>query len=144
MAYFLVHSLASWLYLSLTNGKSVRENRTFGTTSTGLLVRLENSGDLWDQGIVRVWITEERADREEDLADGESRGPLGPQDVQADGAVGVNVGVVNSSCEGHFGRLEGVVRGEVNGQEEYPALVGTVGRSHDRGLRGGDDEEARG
>ena len=144
MAYFLVHSLASWLYLSLTNGKSVRENSTLGPDSAGLLVRLENSGDLWDQRIVWVWITEERADREEDLADGEGGGPLGPQDVQADGAVGVNVGVVNSSCEGHFGRLEGVVRGEVNGQEEYPALVGTVGRSHDRGLRGGDDEEARG
>ena len=110
------------------------------TASLHLLVRLENSGDLRDQRIVGVWITEERTDREEDLADGESGGPLGPQDVQADGAVGVNVGVINSSSEGHFGRLEGVVGGEVNGQEEHPALVGTVGRSHDGGLHGGDDQ----
>ena len=32
---------------------------------------------------------------EKDLADGEGRGPLGPQDVQADGAVRVDVRVVD-------------------------------------------------
>ena len=134
MAYFFVHSLASWLYLSLTNGKSVRENSTLGPDSAGLLVRLENSGDFWDQRIVWVWITEERADRQQDLADGESWGPLGPQDVQADGAVGVNVGVINSSSEGHFGRLERVVRWEVDGQEKHSSLIRAVWGSHDGGL----------
>ena len=74
----------------------------------------------------------------------ESRRPLGPENVEADGPVTVDVGVVDPGGECKFWRFEGVVRGEVNGQEEYPALVGTVGRSHDRGLRGGDDEEARG
>ena len=128
---FLGPLLGQLVVLVPADGKHVR-NKTLA--SRHLLVRLENSGDLWDQRIVRVWITEQRADREKDLADGESGGPLGPQDVQADGAVGVNVGVINSSSEGHFGRLEGVVGWEVNGQEEYPALVGTVGRSHDRGL----------
>ena len=131
---FLGPLLRQLVVLVPDNGNSVSETKLLVKLRALLLVRLENSGDLWDQGIVRVWITEERADREEDLADGESRGPLGPQDVQADGAVGVNVGVVNSSCEGHFGRLEGVVGGEVNGQEEYTALVGAVWGSHDSGL----------
>ena len=49
--------------------------------------------------------------------------------------------MVNSSCESHLRRLERVVGGKVNGQEEHPALVGTVGRSHDGGLRGGDDDK---
>ena len=49
--------------------------------------------------------------------------------------------MINSSSEGHFGRLEGVVGRKVNRQEEYPALIGTVGRSHDGGLRGGEDDE---
>ena len=135
---FLGPLLSQLVVLVPTNGKHVRKKTQ---ASLNLLIRLENSGDLGDQGIVRIWITEERADREEDLADGESGRPLGPQDVQADGAVGVYVGVINSSSEGHFGRLEGVVGWEVNGQEEHPALVGTVRRSHDRGLRGGDDED---
>ena len=34
----------------------------------------------------------------------------------------------------HFGWLERVVGGEVNGEKEDPALVGTVRRSHDGGL----------
>ena len=37
-----------------------------------------------------------------DLADGQSRRPLRPQDVQTDGAVGVDVWVVDSSGEGHL------------------------------------------
>ena len=129
---FLGPLLGQLVVLVPVNRKHVRIKTS--ESSRDLLVRLENSGDLWDQRIVRIGITEQRADREKDLADGESGGPLGPQDVQADGAVGVNVGVINSSSEGHFGRLERVVGGKVNGQEEHPALVGTVGRSHDRGL----------
>ena len=49
-----------------------------------IFVGFENASDFRDQGIVRVWITEERADRQENLADGEGWRPLGPQDVQAD------------------------------------------------------------
>ena len=138
---FLGPLLRQLVVLVPDNGNSVSETKLLVELRALLLVRLENSGDLWDQRIVRIGITEQRADREKDLADGESGGPLGPQDVQADGAVGVNVGVVNSSCEGHFRRLEGVVGGEVDGQEENPALVGTVGRSHDRGLNVGDSNE---
>ena len=53
--------------------------------------------------------------------DGERGGPLGPQDVEADGAVAVDVGVVDAGGEGEFRGLEGVVCGEVDVEEERPA-----------------------
>ena len=42
--------------------------------------------------------------------------------------------MVDAGGECDLGRLEGVVGGEVDGEEEDPALVGTVRRSHDGGL----------
>ena len=45
--------------------------------------------------------------------------------------------MVNSSCESHLRRLERVVGGKVNGEEEDPALVGTVRGSHDGRLGDG-------
>ena len=52
------------------------------------------------------------------LRDGEGGGPLGAEDVQADGAVAVDVGMVDTGGERELGRLEGVVCGEVDVQEE--------------------------
>lgn len=59
--------------------------------------------------------------------DGESRAPLIPQDVQADAAVGVDVGVVDAGGEVDLGWLEGVVRREVDGEEEDTSRVWRVG-----------------
>ena len=102
-------------------------------------VCLEDPGNLGNQGIVRVGVAQEGADRQEDLragvqglegraggvwglegrrsteaggkvrvylADGEGGGPLGSEDVQADGAVRVDVGVVDPGGEGHLGGRE--------------------------------------
>ena len=44
--------------------------------------------------------------------------------------------MVDPGGEGHLGGLEGVVGGEVDGEEEHPALVGAVGGTHDRRLGG--------
>ena len=57
-----------------------------------------------------------------------------PQDVETDGPVGVDVGVVDLGGEGDLGGLEGVVCGEVDGEEEDPSLIRTVWRTHDGGL----------
>jgi hypothetical protein len=57
------------------------------------------------------------------LGDGERRAPLVPQDVQADGAVAVDVGVVDAGGEVDLRRLEGVVCGEVDCEEEDTAGV---------------------
>jgi hypothetical protein len=46
------------------------------------------------------------------------RAPLVSENVEADAAVGVDVGVVDSRGEVDLGRLEGIVGREVDSQEE--------------------------
>ena len=48
--------------------------------------------------------------------------PLVSQNVQADGAVGVDIRVVDAGGEVDLGRLEGVVCGKVDGEEKDAAL----------------------
>lgn len=57
------------------------------------------------------------------LGNGERRAPLIPQDIQADRAVAVDVGVVDAGGEVDLRGLEGVVCGEVDGEEEDAAGV---------------------
>jgi len=79
--------------------------------------------NLRHQWIIRIRICQHRADREQDFGDGERRRPLVTEDVQADAAIGVNVGVVYAGLEVDFGRLEGVVGGEMDAEEEDAVLV---------------------
>jgi hypothetical protein len=55
---------------------------------------------------------------------------LVPQDIQADTAVGVDVGVIDASGEVDLGGLEWVVGGEVDGEEEDTSRVWRVGLEH--------------
>jgi hypothetical protein len=87
-------------------------------------------GNLGNEWVVRVWVSEHRADREKDykrvrrrcqikhsgrtFGDGQGGTPLITQNVQADAAVRVDVGVVDTSCEVDLGRLEWVVGWEVD------------------------------
>lgn len=57
------------------------------------------------------------------LGDCESRTPLVSQNVKADRAVAVDVRVVDTGREVDLRRLEGVVGGEVNCEEEDAAGV---------------------
>lgn len=57
------------------------------------------------------------------FANGQRGAPLVAQNVQADAAVGVDVGVVDTGGEVDLGRLEGVVGREVDGEEEDTAGV---------------------
>jgi len=97
-------------------------------------VGLEDAGNLWHKRIIRVWITEQRTDGQKHLADGQCRRPLRPQDVQTDGAIRVDVWVVDSCREGHLWWLERIVSWEVDGQEEDPSLVWAVWWAHNSGL----------
>ena len=58
-----------------------------------------------------------------------------PENIQANRPVGVDVWVINLGREGDLRRLERVVRGEVNCEEEDSALVWTVRGPHDGGLQ---------
>lgn len=64
--------------------------------------------------------------RRRTFGDGQSWRPLVTQDVQANAAVAIDVGVVDAGGEVDLGRLEGVVCGEVNGEEKYTSGVGRV------------------
>lgn len=94
-------------------------------------VRLVDVCDLGHQRVIRVGVCEHGADREQDFRDCESGAPLVPQDVQTNTAIGVDVGVINARGEVDLGRLEWVVRGEVDGEEKDTSGVWRVGRTHD-------------
>ena len=78
--------------------------------------------------------------RRRTFRDGQRRRPLSVQDVQADRSIAVHVRMVYAGGEGDLRRLEGVVRGEVDVQEEHAALEGRVARAHDCRLQGCDRE----
>ena len=80
-------------------------------------------GDAADQGVAGVTVGEEGADGEENLGDGECRAPLVLQDVQTDDALGVDIAVVDPGPEFHFRRLEGIIGGEMNIQEEDASFI---------------------
>jgi hypothetical protein len=77
--------------------------------------------DFRDERVVWVGIRQHRADAKEHLGDGEGWRPLVSQDVQADATVRVDVRVVYARGEVHLGRLEWVVCGEVDREEEDAA-----------------------
>ena len=98
------------------------------------LVGLKQLCDLRDEGVVGICISEKRANGQEDLGNGQSRGPLVFQNVEADAPVRMDVAMVNSCRECHFGWLEGIVGGEVDVEEEDPTSVRRVIGAHDRCL----------
>lgn len=57
------------------------------------------------------------------FGDGQRGTPLVSQDIQAYAAVGVDVGMVDARSEGDLGRLERVIGGEVDVEEEDAAGI---------------------
>jgi hypothetical protein len=97
---------------------------------TGAVLLVE-MGNLRDERIVGIGVRQHAADAEEDLADCQGRTPLVLQNVEADTAIAVDVGVVDARREAHLGRLEWVVRREVNCEEKDASRVGAIARTHD-------------
>lgn len=98
-------------------------------------VSLEDRASLAIEGVIGVGVCQQRRDREEQLGEGECGAPLaGLEDVQADGPVHADVGVVDLGRERHVGWTEGVVGGELNVQVESTAFVDTLGRPKKFGL----------
>lgn len=115
-----------------------------------LPVGLVGVSNLRHERIVGVGVSQHGADRQEDwmiisiqsmflfwdgqtrvaaaaaaltFADGQGWRPLVAQDVEADATIAVDVGVVDAGAEVDLGGLEGVVCGEVDGEEEYTTGV---------------------
>ena len=89
-----------------------------------LPVVLVHRGDLGHERIIRVGVGQQRADGEKHLGDGERRRPLILEDVQANGAICIDVRMVNFRSERHLRWLEWVVGREVNVEEEDTTGVG--------------------
>ena len=87
------------------------------------LVGLVDLSDLWHEGIVWVWVGQKRADGQEHLGDGEGWRPLLFQDIETDGAVRVDVWMIDPGREVDLGWLEWVVRREMDVQEEHTSSV---------------------
>ena len=80
--------------------------------------------DAADERIVRIRIRQQRADREQDLGDGERGRPLLLQDVQANLPRTVDVAVIDSRSKRNFRRFERVIRWKLNVKKKYTILIG--------------------
>ena len=100
-------------------------------------IRFVNMGNLRDKRVIRVGISEQRTDGEQDLRDRESRGPLFFQNIEANTALAVDIRVVHLGLELDLGWLEGVIGGEVNGDKENTAAVWRVPGAHNSCLQDG-------
>jgi len=98
------------------------------------LVILVDLSNFWHQRIIRVGISQQGADWEENLGDSQSRGPLLLEDIKADWTVGVDIWMIDPGGEIDLWWLEWVVGWEVNVQEEDTSSIRWVIRSHDGSL----------
>jgi len=89
----------------------------------GILVLLPSCCDVVGERVVWIWCAEESLDGEEDGANLQGWGPVALQDVQANAAELVDVGVVDLGEEADFGRRHGVVVGKEQLELECAALV---------------------
>jgi len=94
------------------------------------VVAFEDAGDFRDERVVWVGVAQERADGQQDLADGQCRRPLRSQYVQADRSVRIDVGVIDLCSEANLWRFKRVISWEVNCQKENSSLKWRVIRSH--------------
>lgn len=106
----------------------------FGSAGVLVHVSLVDLSDFWHEGVIGVGVSQQGTDRKKHFRDGKCWGPLVFQDIQADGTVGVDVWMINSSREVNLGWLEWVVSWEVNVQEENSSGKRRVLWSHDGGL----------
>jgi len=94
-------------------------------------IGLVELGDLWHERVIRIGIRKQRTNRQQNFTNGQSRRPVVLQDVQTDAATGVDVAVINFGGETNLGRLERIIRRELDLQIEHAVLVRGLGRSHD-------------
>ena len=118
----------------MPDSRGISSSPVAGSGIVALLVVLVDGGDLGHERVIRVRVSQQRADGEQHLRDGQSGRPLVFEDVQADGSVCVDVRMVNFGREGNLRRLEGIVRREVDVEEEYAAGIWRIIRSHNGGL----------
>lgn len=81
-------------------------------------VGLVHVRNLRHKGIIGVRVCQHRTDRKQNFGNSQSRAPLISENIEANAAVAVNVGVVDSGREVDFRGLERIIRRELDLQEE--------------------------
>lgn len=99
-----------------------------------LLISLEQLCNIRNKRIIRIRIGQERTDGQQHLGNCQSRAPLILENVQTDSSIGIDVAVIDTGGEVHFGWLEGIVCRKVNVKKENSARVWGIVRSHDCSL----------
>lgn len=88
-------------------------------------------GHLRPQGIVGIGIGQEGQNRQQDLGNGQRRGPLILENIQADDAAGIDIRMIDLRHKGDLGGLKGVVGGEVDVHLEDTAGERGITGPHD-------------
>lgn len=107
--------MASWTYVSNLRNKRVvrvgiREHRADREENYGRHGEKEEERGEGQRCLLRTRSSEGCIERtKRTLRDGQSRRPLVPEDIQANGSIRVDVGVVDLGGESNLGGLEGVV-----------------------------------
>jgi hypothetical protein len=97
-------------------------------------VCLQELGDVWNQRIIGIGVSEKGTDRKQNLTNRQSRTPLVLEDIETDTTVRVDVTVVDTGGEMDLRRLERIVGGKVNIQEENSSSVRGIVWAHNRCL----------
>ena len=95
------------------------------------LVSFVNLSDLRYQRIVWISIRKKRTDGQQNLWNGQGWRPLLLENVKADGAIGVDVWMVDSCSKRDLRRLERVVSWKMNVHEVHASFIWRVIRTHD-------------
>jgi hypothetical protein len=105
--------------LSCTNEQCPEpmDHRDWGPSTLNKSTTELARGEYHNRGILSVRLT---------FRDGQCGRPLIPQDVQANGAIGVDVGVVDLGREADLGGLEGIIGWEAYREEENATGVGGI------------------
>jgi hypothetical protein len=96
------------------------------------LVVFPNFSNFWVERIFNVWLLKEKLQRQAHGADLLSWRPIGFQDVKANAADAINVGVINFGHEPDFGRLHGVILGEEKFEFEDSTLKRSARRAFEQ------------
>jgi hypothetical protein len=97
-------------------------------------VSFEKLGNVWDQRVIGVGVSEQTTNGKQNLTNGQGWTPLVLQNIQTNTSIRVDVAVVDASSEMNLWRLERIVRRKVDIEEENATSIGRVVGSHDRCL----------
>jgi len=91
---------------------------------------LVNMSNFRNKRIIRIGVSQERANWQKHLRDCQCRTPLFLEDIQTDATIGVDVWMINLGLEVNLWRLEGVIWRKVDHNKENSSGIRAVSWTH--------------